>query len=99
MSVDAGGIRSRLLESVGRLKRRGLDQSLDSQDVYFPEENELPAEGDRSLRYSYQSNFPVKTRVWLKMSDFSWVGGIIDNIDERLICDTQIFSFTSLLSL
>ena len=88
----SGDIRPMLQNTAGRLKRRGIDQTLDTEDMYFPEESNLnvSADGDRS-RFSHQTNFPIKTRVWLKISDFNWIGGIVDKLDERLIFDTPLF--------
>ena len=62
--------RNLLLETAGRLKRRGLDQSV-GQDISFPNED---------FAYLKASS---KAKVWLKISDFTWIGGVIDSEDER----------------
>ena len=75
--------RNLLLETAGRLKRRGLDQSV-GQDISFPNENSESLEFRNSVIEDFAYlKASSKAKVWLKISDFTWIGGVIDSEDER----------------
>ena len=80
MSEDT---RTLLLSTAEKLKRRGLDQNLEIGHQYFPEEelhlSEIAVDSGLRDRQDYS-----KARVWLKISDFSWISGTIESLDERL---------------
>ena len=81
----SGDLRDSLLNVAGRLKRRGLDHSVSSEEA-FP--TDLHTSSLDSLTDQSDYDIPIttdgsKTRVWLKVSDFSWVSGIIESGDER----------------
>ncbi len=81
----SGELRGSLLNVAGRFNHRELDPSLLSEkafptELYTSSSDSLADEADYTIPITTDGS---KTRVWLKVSDFSWVSGVIESGDAR----------------
>ncbi len=79
-------LQTKKCEMSGHIReRRGPENNLSSEEAF---QSELYTSSLDSLTEEVDYTIPIttdgsKTRVWLKVSDFSWVSGVIESGDER----------------